>query len=125
MSNSLLLVKSQENKRAADLLEQEKLYNAATSRIYYSSYQLVLHILSKNNKTAITSGGGSHKQTITMLVSDILTTPSERSKVQKLIKVRKDRNKCDYENNFNMIDTDYSMVKKKVEDAISVLNNYS
>ena len=122
MQSSNLLLKSQENRDAADLLESRAWYNAATSRLYYALYQMILHILSKNNMTPET-GANSHERTILKLAQSSIIEPAEKNKIIRFSDVRRERNRCDYEKNHFMNDVKYGLIKNKFSDAENVLRN--
>ena len=132
MENSSLLIKSEENKKAAELLASNSMYIAATSRAYYSLYQKVLHIIDTHPLLEIAQNGdgikGPHELNISRF--ELLTLKAhgvyKGQKVVTDLRFLKDvRKSCDYEKDFTLTSQKYKkQVEKKLLDVYGILEAY-
>lgn len=119
MTMDILLEKSKENKTVAAYAAKEGLYNVATSRLYYSLYQKIIHILpSEKYEFATKQQGDSHANTINIF---FLIHEQDRVQRMNLIRdmgdLRKMRNKADYQSE----NITKEAFEKKVEQKVARL----
>ena len=125
MEEPILLNKSTENMQAAKLLSNNKLYNAATSRKYYSAYQKAIYILDKHKIDYQKDGHSSHYKTIGTLIKHVAASKEDEKILRKLNNIRVLRNNCDYKHDFLMSKEKYdSEIKSKILNIDQVLNKY-
>ena len=119
-----LLKKSEENRKSAELLAKSFYYNAATNRWYYSLFQKAKHILNVKECNQIFQDN-SHEGTINLLRNEVLKTPVERLELQEFHEIRKYRNKCDYNNTFDINSECYEKnIVTKATDIENILKKY-
>jgi len=125
---SKLLTKSKENQKAAELLAEQELYNAATSRAYYSLYQMVLHILKNHPFLEVAEKGeekrGPHEINISRV--ELVLQVGEDRKVAAILRYFKNiRQSCDYGVNSLVSSKHYhKQVNKMLQKASSILKIY-
>lgn len=92
------LIKAKENSKAADLLAQNNMYNAATNRLYYSVFQKVLTILDLNNIKVVKTeeSKGSHIDTAAALGDSSIIGNDMLTFISELHFIRDLRHKSDY-----------------------------
>jgi len=126
--NSKLLEKSDENLKAAELMADQEMYNAATSRAYYSLYQKVLHILEDHPFLEIAEKGesksGPHEINISRV--ELVLQVGEDRKVATTLRYFKDiRQSCDYGSDFLINSKHYQkQIKKMLLKTSSILETY-
>lgn len=96
MGNSKLLDKSDENIQAAKLLVKNEWYNAATTRVYYSLYQKIIHILDDKSIKVEVDSGDSHVNTLEKFREEVITTDEESLMLDNIKEIKRYRKKCDY-----------------------------
>jgi len=119
----ILLKKSAQNKLAADLLIDNKLYNAAANRRYYSLFQKAVHILISKGFSSelkkLEDKFGSHVATIKLLKKEVLATRNDKKAMQIFYDIREKRNDCDYKLYFieekDVYDLEISQKANKIE----------
>ena len=89
MGYSKLLEKSEENEKAAEILAQNRLYNAATNRAYYFLYQKILYIVGE-----VEAGKSSHVKTINTLGK--ILQGQEKDIVRDINFIKQKRHESDY-----------------------------
>ena len=114
--------------KAAELLADQELYNAATNRAYYSLYQKVLHILENHPFLEIAETGeskrGPHEINISR-VEPVLQVGDNRRVVTNLRYFKDIRQSCDYGIEF-MINSKYyqKQIKRRLLETSSILERY-
>lgn len=115
----ILLEKSKENKTVAVYAAKEGLYNVATSRLYYSLYQKIIHILpSEKYEFARNQQGDSHANTIKIFFLIYEQDCIQRMNlIRDMSDLRKMRNKADYQSE----NITKEAFEKKVEQKVARL----
>lgn len=129
-SSEPLLVKAIENKKTAELALKKQYYNSATNRIYYSLFQMTLHVLSKKGitveeKRSDDDKRNTHERTIDTLINQALTTKEEKVEVAKFHVIRKMRNRADYQTQLINKDLYDFTIAPSVESVERVLRKHS
>lgn len=103
MKLQVLKEKYRENKESATILKEKELYNASTSRYYYSIFQkIIVYNLNKGGK--IFTGKDAHKKTIEYFlksyceVEGIINKLEEKYIKDKIKNIKKYRITADYNN---------------------------
>lgn len=123
--------KAEENKRAADILYEEKLTNASISRYYYSAYQYLLDLNNKKlgytvNKSSSSSHEDLFEHTNKYLSNCQSNNFRSYSKAQAIISlirnIKKQRVVADYEESDSNIH--YTQKKyRQFKEALGEFNN--
>ena len=132
MRKSVLLDKSKENEEATELLDSERKYNAATSRLYYSIYQKMIHLLKINNKSITRI----HGRNITILHHILLSNASHfhpsvsnqeiKTAILNIRRLKEFRKDCDYGEDIAMDRQKYeNEVKALAPNINNILNHYN
>lgn len=102
--------KVKENRKSAEILYENKYYNASVSRYYYSIYQMILAYNIENDIEKFT-GKDSHTNTIKAFVKSIDASKSSKGLLNKDIKqIKKARKIADYEGE--------NVTKEDIDDCI-------
>lgn len=121
VENSKLLEKSKENQEAAKLLAEKEMYNAATSRIYYSGYQKIIHVYEYHVMQQMSH---SHVRAIQDLIGIFnVVSPIDRDGILKLQDARELRNKGDYRNG-SITKAEYEEIEYDIGQALEILQSY-
>lgn len=119
MSN-ILVNKSEENRKIAEIAENESLYNVAVSRNYYRLFLLIVNFVSARNPSyKAPTGVGSHQSTLSEFCNCVGLPPRDlRHFNTSLVNLTTLRNKYEYSSTEYLSDSkDYNRVfKRQYED---------
>jgi hypothetical protein len=106
----ILLEKAKENFEIAEKSAEQKYYDTAVSRLYYSSYQRIINYINCNGakedfenfkKSPSNNNKGSHEITIDFFDNLLKFLPRERSIIGLLKSLKEARHVADYEEKRN------------------------
>lgn len=102
MQNNLLLTKSEENSKSANILIEHAHYNSSVHCVYYACYQIVILITYNSQNTYNNDRAGSHERMINCLITLLQNANYDSDKIkvihQNLTFLKKNRTKANYKN---------------------------